>query len=503
MTRAKTSGTIEEFHIGMSARRWIILLSLPVMAGMGALVALDQRIFLALVGCLGAAAYTLLCMKKPFAAFVFVLFFASSESLSGLQVVAGISSMVALGLIFTAVWVTRLALKKTSLATFKENWMLVGLGIVVLVSSLLHLDGPAGLRPIFTYLQQLLLVVLLVNMVTSPEKLRTAGTVLIASSSLMAVLMIGARLGWMPGGAVSLWTGSMGSAYSQTVTRVSGFFGNPNYTSAQLVLTLPFIVEWWSYTRSLRLRVVLLAAAVAILLAFSYTISVTGFVGLLVYLLVKSTLLGPRNMFLRGGRLALALILGFFIVTTLYPTVFQEKIGLNVSLFRDYIDSKNPVYITEFGTGRGNAWMAALQAVRESPFVGYGPGNGQYAIPGYLLSNPGSAYIFAAHNMYLSIALELGIFGFVLFVFLLVSTWFATMPRYDRLIKNPSPLLKSVNQAVFASLTVMLALGFAMDVNAIKLPWILIGMAVVSGRFSTASLNSVSSATDSSPVAMK
>jgi O-antigen ligase len=72
--------------------------------------------------------------------------------------------------------------------------------------------------------------------------------------------------------------------------------------------------------------------------------------------------------------------------------------------------------------GRFKLWVAGVKAFTYRPVVGYGPVSFKRAIDPFLYQESQ-----VAHNSYLSVLVEEGLVGFVLFMMMIVSTYFAVL----------------------------------------------------------------------------
>jgi O-antigen ligase len=460
-------------------RKWVlILLSLPIAVGLGALAASDTRIALWSVAAIGGIIFAWLCLERPFFAFLIMMFFALNESLSNIALTGTVSLMVVLGFAFAFIWILQIVTKRVVFITVKQYWPLLGLAGIVLISSIANWHGTAELRSILTYTQQFLLVFLIVNFVTSPERFRSLGFVIILSSFSIALPMVIAKLGGVSPSTLGI--GVSNNEYNM-VPRLFGYFGDPNFTCAQLLFAVPFIVELMPGIKGWRLRTLLLVAGGMILLASFLTYSTGGFIALFIYFLFKVIVLSHSNLFVKIGRVALGIVVTFFMFT-ISPQQYQAKIQSNVSDLTNFIYNGNSASLSQFGDARGGAWQAAYQTIVSSPFIGYGPGMGENAQAEHFI-NPVLQKVTAAHNMFLNVAEDLGVFGLILFVYLCIVSWLAIWPRWGKQKKTNS-LLQAENNAILSAMTIFLVVGISIDINLIKFSWALIGMAIVFTRFS-------------------
>lgn len=80
-------------------------------------------------------------------------------------------------------------------------------------------------------------------------------------------------------------------------------------------------------------------------------------------------------------------------------------------------------------SGRGRIWKAGLEAFARRPVIGYGPGSFRGAVQGTL-----GLETQVAHNSYLSVLVEEGLVGFVLYMTMFGSVWVAVLrlPTLER-----------------------------------------------------------------------
>ena len=163
-----------------------ILFGLVLIPAVALLAGIDLKIGISIAGLIGAVAFAFLCIIRPFTAFSILILLGLTVWVSNIQLVEGISVMVGVGGLFTTIWMLRLVAGNISFVAVKEFWFLLVLAITIAISTLINWGGPAGIGPVFTYIQLLLLTVLMVNFVMTPSHLYRIGYVFIISSVLMA-----------------------------------------------------------------------------------------------------------------------------------------------------------------------------------------------------------------------------------------------------------------------------------------------------------------------------
>ena len=204
----------------------------------------------------------------------------------------------------------------------------------------------------------------------------------------------------MIGGVSSVQASAGGGSYD----RAAELFGSPNLLGGFLALGIPPIVAlaasenlWW---RRLSGYVLVIAAIVG--LAFTY--SRGAWIGTAVSLLVLLPVL-------KRGRLVLGLALMAAIVTTAGNVLVRVQ---SVAV---------PARDSAF-TSRLEIWATALKLVAEHPFFGVGLGNFQFAYGNLLIPDlPLLAYTLVvpegAHDLFLNLAVEVGLVGASAFAWLL------------------------------------------------------------------------------------
>lgn len=426
-----------------------------------------------LLGLMGGVGYILLCVSQPFAAFAILLLFALTVWLSGIKVAGGVSVMIGVGAVFTLTWLTHLIFRSATFIRVREFGLLLALSAVLSISTLLHLDGPAGLAAVSTYLQLFLFFILVINLATTPERLTIIGNLIIVSSTLLAVLILLDQIGWLPPQLIPEQNLSIAPGVAVIISRTAGVWGDANVTALQLTIALPFIMARWPGASQAR-RALLLAAGGTILVTFVWTFSMGGLLGLSVMIMVKM-LMAPRRhrlfIIARNGLIGIVAPSAFLAFA---PELFVQRV---VILFESNVAALNAfdrASLLTIGTTRGDAWWAALQAIAAAPLFGYGPGNGIYANASHSILR--STIFLSPHNMFLAVAGDLGLVGLVFFVVLFVSALRAVWPQSN--VPAGASNLQSTRQALFIALIGFTVQGMLLEVHNMKLLWILLGMAI-------------------------
>ncbi len=459
--------------------RIVVLVAVAIANGI--ILALAPQAAKYILALTGVAGYIFLCLEWPFPAFIVLLFFALTVWLSGIKPVAGISMMIGIGAIFTLTWLARLVAGAAAFTRVKEYRLLLALAGVVLLSAMLHLDGPAGFSAVSTYVQLFLLCILVINLTTTPARLTAATTVVAVSSIFLAILICLDQLGWLPATVVFNQNVGMGFENSERIIRAAGLWGDANLTALQLTIALPFIFERWA-TANRPQQMLLLAAGGVVLTAFVWTFSLGGLLGLCAILLAKMFITPPHRRLFRIARNGLIGLILLLLFTTFAPASFLQRILLAVEKTVTAVQSSDKTLLLTLGTDRGDTWWAALQTIAAAPVFGYGPGNGVYANASYTRLHFDKWV--SPHNMFLAIAGDLGLVGLALFGVLCGSALLMTWGKGD-----PATAVFNVarnRQAIFIALLGCIVQGMALEIHNLKLLWILLGLAIAARQITLA-----------------
>ena len=472
---------ISSSHLPIAARfkgRLGLVAFLVLVAGAGALVGWNPQVALLLLGAEIALCYIVLCYARPFVAFAILVFVALTVWLSSITILLGLTAMVGLGLIFTGVWAMRLAMRQVRFVMVKEYRWLGALTVIIFLSLLFNLNGPAGIEPMATYIELILFVVLTVNFVTTVAELKTLSYVVVASSVLLALPVILNQYGWLPEG-LQLQVVNAYLNPTDPIAREAGLWGDPNFTAVQLIVGLPFILVLWSHARRLTVRLFLGLILASILWAFTLTFSITGLVGIVIVLLFSGQLYRRRRFIASAAITIVTVVVVLGLASALLPNNFVERIAENVDIVSEYISTPRSTILLQVGTHRGDTWQAGLRSIANAPVLGHGPGNGEYTNAKYALILQKDKL--AAHNVFLDIGSDIGLVGLTAFAGLLLAGVLAVSPLSSRAESLPIEG-RALGKALFVALVAMSVQGMGLDIQIMKILWLLIGMTLVFKR---------------------
>ncbi len=271
---------------------------------------------------------------------------------------------------------------------------LVGWSIVTIPTSY----WAAGSVEVLTehYLKAVAFFWLLGSVVTNTARLRTLCLALMGCSVPLAATAIKNYLT----GKV-LGTGVAGFYRIYGYSGGSGLVGNPNDLALMLNLILPIsaVIALSARSRLLRFAAfgAVLLSAVAIILTFSRAGFLTIAATFVLYLL---TLVRRK----KSVGLAVVLLVGALVALPLMPSGYSDRLETISDIDADQTGSAQ---------GRWRDLQVAVGVIAENPIVGVGLGQNILALNDYR-----GAKWTAVHNAYLQAGVDLGLPGFLLFVFL-------------------------------------------------------------------------------------
>ena len=257
---------------------------------------------------------------------------------------------------------------------------------------------PGGAVAVFTdlYVKVILVFGLIINTVTTRERLERFVNVVVAGTSYVAVRAVidyGRGVNLVEGGRV---------------TGAGGLFGNPNDMALNMVAFLPLAVVLLLGRRPV-LRLIALVGIPAITLAIIFSKSRGGIMGLVPMLVVL--LYQMRRLRPGFAAVVVAVTLGS---VPLLPSSFTDRMA---SIFNPEEDP------TGSREARKRVMREGYQAFLDNPILGLGAGQFQ----NYLPDRREQAWR-ETHNAVLQVASEMGIFGLIAFV-MIIWTGFAAALR--------------------------------------------------------------------------
>lgn len=207
-------------------------------------------------------------------------------------------------------------------------------------------------------------------------------------------------------------------SFEKIHTRVYSTLGNPNLLAGYLLTIFPVSIILIFYKKvNLIVRIISLISALSIFLCLIFTGSRGGYLGFLAQITLAIVILISyltNKKKLSAFLLILASLIFFVIVylalTLLFPQVLERLI--TIFLLRDY--STNSF--------RLNVWSACLNMLKDNFLIGIGPGNATFRLSYGLYMHSGFDAL-SAYNIFLEIAIELGVIGSLIFLLVFLTSF--------------------------------------------------------------------------------
>ncbi|RPI74742.1 MAG: hypothetical protein EHM45_17480, partial [Desulfobacteraceae bacterium] len=198
-----------------------------------------------------------------------------------------------------------------------------------------------------------------------------------------------------------------------------GYTYDPNDLAMLMVTTLPIAIMQGLAAKKFLSRAFYLAGSAVCVIVFTYTMSRGGFLGLIGVVLFM--------LFTKIPQINKKLIIGFLIILSI---VFIYKLD---PVYSDRLRTiRADVSDIKAGSGRILVWKRGLVIFKDHPILGVGPGVFMDCYGSYIMENKFKGELSVAkagkqwktaHNTYLLVLTELGIFGFIAFLWLIVRVF--------------------------------------------------------------------------------
>jgi putative inorganic carbon (hco3(-)) transporter len=354
--------------------------------------------------------------------------------------------------------------------------------LVALVVSALVTQTPASqaATAITTFLTEgLLLVVLVINAVRTPDMLRLFIWALLAAGALMGLLSIYQELTHSYsntfGGLAKVNEQGFGVGEGPLGTeirpRLAGPIGEQNRYAQVLLVLLPLAVGRVRAERTLLLRGLAAAAGTLIVCGVTLTFSRGAAVALVLLLaaMVATGFVALRHM------LALAAVL-VALVLAVAPDYISRVQTLGAAGNTTALQSDETDQALK---GRATENLAALNAFRDHPILGVGPDQFFRRYSTQYGNELGLRFLEEnrrAHNLYLEIGADLGVVGLLAFLSIVVVTM-AHLWRLARWWQSRRPDLAILAMGALLSLVAYMASGLFLQLSFQRYFWILIALA--------------------------
>jgi O-antigen ligase len=217
---------------------------------------------------------------------------------------------------------------------------------------------------------------------------------------------------------------------------ISGFYGNKNIFAAAILFNLPFLYYAFLFRKTF-------AKWLSLVVVFGLTFCLvilsarTSFIGLILHLILLSLyalylvfrLNKPKKILIKFSIVIVVALLGFFAGDMFLKLNFKyycakTDIAKTYELTEDSYSVSNRFKSIEEGNSKGRLkiWRNTISIIKENPIKGYGVGNHKLAI---MKVEAPQKFNFVvsdhAHNDFLEMWSELGIFGLISYLLLFAS----------------------------------------------------------------------------------
>jgi O-antigen ligase len=244
------------------------------------------------------------------------------------------------------------------------------------------------------FIKVMIIFVLMVNVITTLERLRSMMNLVVVCGTIFAVLAIKS---YLMGDFTVVQRQDVGVVALRISGAVGGFFGNPNDLATSLDLLLPIAVALALTSNGIK-RLLYFASVAVLTAGVIVTFSRGGFLGLLAMGAVLLWKAGRKNRAVTS--LAFAVMFGVFILAM--PSGYSGRITSIFNIGEDPTGSSQ---------ARRDLLDRAVSVAVHHPIIGIGMGNFHIY----------SIHEQVAHNSYLEIAAELGVAGLVAYLLIILA----------------------------------------------------------------------------------
>jgi len=199
--------------------------------------------------------------------------------------------------------------------------------------------------------------------------------------------------------------------FSTDISRATGIFSNINDTGTLLMVSLIFVISYFEFLKN-KYRYLMLIPGILGSLAILLTLSRGSFIGLIAGLTTYS---------LRSKKH----IVVFVIIILLMSAVIYSNPKLNNRFFDSITIRENMdrIYI----------WLSSVEMIKDYPIKGVGPGNFPIIYPLYKHDYDQKTHTMSyAHNIFLNMAVETGLIGFILFSAIIIIILIMAIKIYNK-----------------------------------------------------------------------
>jgi len=372
-----------------------------------------------------------------------------------------------------AAWLWALASRRTPLVLDKAYWLIL-FYLAAMVASALASGAPARSIPkLVTQLYLLSLPILVVNLIRSPGDLRLVMRWWLAGSALVVAVGVASVIAFLvnPTHVILDYTRfHFGTLPPGDYPRLRLTFLNANMACNYLTVSLALLLMsrrqgWVSAGQFVAL---LLGVSICAALTISPGIGGVGLaISVWIWLSLRERRRAAASLFLVGG-VAVALV---FVVAMAITPIAHSTAPFSFTV----------AGIELYPAGRLMIWLDAIKNFLADPLFGRGIGGESVSVP-YQSPSGGLQRLTDAHNTFLNLAVQCGVFGLGAVVALVVYVWRRSLPL--RLSRGQEDVIR-----VGLGLTFLVGFGYeglGGSFEDARHLWVVFGLFIASRRFTAA-----------------
>jgi len=307
-----------------------------------------------------------------------------------------------------------------------------------------------------------------VQVIRSYSSVLITGWAVMIPNTILAILLLLEATGLISTGFIR--------TYGTEVSRIAGFVGGVGAVSFYMTTALIVSICYLHIYKEPIIRFMLIICGVVLLVANINTVDLTGLFTLSIILPFCSKT-GLKGISLKK---IIPTLIGSFCILLLLFFLFapvRKRICIKFALFQE----GNMIAAV---SSRTIVWKAGAQVVRHNPILGVGAGNVKIRMLPYL---PLPEYLkrmhkrypeYDPHNSYISLAADYGIFGLLLFLYVLWNVFSLLKNRLTIMLYNRDIKGYWIANMILLVLLATLIFSIGVSCQRYKYLWIFLGLGI-------------------------
>ncbi len=247
-----------------------------------------------------------------------------------------------------------------------------------------------------------------------------------------------------------------------------------------MLVPLGFFLAWGEQSRKLQLLALILTGLIFIGCALTFSRGAQVAFLLLIIIMTFMKYIKINQLFI--------LLLGLVLLLIVFPQINQRFSSLGA-----IFSSKEQGGLENADgsiQGRATEMLVAALVFRDHPVIGVGPGMYRYEVKEYseLIGYKNIAGEREAHSLYLGLAAESGILGFVTIMGIFLYTLYRLASARTYWLERNQKEIASLCTGFFLAIVSYLATGFFLHINYIRYLWLIMALAAIVSEFREADI---------------